>query len=86
MSRSLKYGSKCWCIFPAEGDEIQISADRIEVNSAGALLAYGGYRNINDDYANDASFKEMIVYAFAAGQWKEFYAASCIDGSPVCRD
>ena len=86
MSRSEKYGSKCWCIFPAKGDAIQISADRIEVNSAGALLAFGGYRNIDDDYATDESFKEMIVYAFAPGQWKEFYAASCFDGSAVCRD
>ena len=80
MSKPTDYGSKIWTITFTEGDSIDICADSIEVTPIGALLAHGGYRKEGKTAESD---KQIVVYAFAPGNWESFYASSALDGHPV---
>lgn len=56
-------------------NRIYLRADRVEVVE-GCLLFYCS----TDDG------QELIYLALAPGKWEHFYAASMLDGSPVCVD
>lgn len=71
--RAQKYGKFYW-IVSLDKEEISFNADAVRVVD-GALVAY----YLRDDV-------ERPSYFWAPGVWKECYAASVFDGSPVCVD
>lgn len=77
MSSPNEYGAHYWCI-TGDGAPVFLYADRIEVTTCGALVAWGGYRR-----QNSRPDREQPLWAAAPGTWKSFYAASLIDGHPV---
>ena len=81
MSKSENYGSKQWAI-TGKGDTLFLMADKLEVLSCGALVAWGGYRK---DGCTETT-EPILVYGIAAKQWETFYAASCLDGRMVASD
>ena len=77
MSTANEYGAHYWCV-TGDGESVRLYADRIEVTTCGALVAWGGYRK-EDGHPE----REQQLWAAAPGQWKTFFAASLIDGRPV---
>jgi hypothetical protein len=76
------YGRYFWCIksdLSSDG-EIYVRADRLEVTSDGALIAWGGRRYDEGD-ANPNDAHSVLIIAF--GRWKAAYAADWFDGEPV---
>lgn len=71
--RALRYGKFYW-IVSLDKEEISFNADAVRIVD-GALVAY---------YLQDGV--ELPSYFWAPGVWKECYAASVFDGSPVCVD
>ena len=71
MSDYTKYGNYYWCIKTvlSQSGELFVHADGVEVSSCGDLLCHGT--------------ENRTVLAISAGKWDCFYAASCVDGSPV---
>ncbi len=72
------YCSSFWCIKRGGEPEIYVMADRLEVDSTGALLCIGGFRS-EAGPAKDP----FTVLLIAPGNWTAAYAASCWDGSAV---
>jgi len=80
MSDQTNYGSKYWCISTYDDDPVYICADYIEVSVSGSLLAWGGFRGPQEE-----SPKQMtVLYAWAPQTWDKFFAASGLQGGPVC--
>jgi len=77
MSTANEYGAHYWCV-TGDGESVRLYADRIEVTTCGALVAWGGYRK-EDGHPE----REQQLWAAAPGQWKTFFAASLIDGRAV---
>ena len=77
MSTANEYGAHYWCV-TGDGESVRLYADRIEVTTCGALVAWGGYRK-EDGHPE----REQQLWGAAAGQWKTFFAASLIDGRAV---
>ena len=77
MSTANEYGAHYWCV-TGDGESVRLYADRIEVTTCGALVAWGGYRT-EDGHPE----REQRLWAAAPGQWKTFFAASLIDGRAV---
>lgn len=77
MSDTNKWGQYYWCIKVPTGlsltDEIYVCADRLEVLEDGSLICWG----------KQSGGDPLITLGLAATKWNSFYAASCIDGSPV---
>ena len=81
MSKQTNYGSKYWAI-TRDGETLYLSADRLEVLTSGALVAWGGYRKEGAEATEDP----IAVYGIAEGQWHTFWAASCLSGGMVAAD
>jgi len=77
MSTANEYGAHYWCV-TGDGESVRLYADRIEVTTCGALVAWGGYRK-EDGHPE----REQQLWAGAPGQWKTFFAASLLDGRAV---
>ena len=77
MSTANEYGAHYWCV-TGDGESVRVYADRMEVTTCGALVAWGGYRK-EDGHPE----REQQLWAAAPGQWKTFFAASLIDGRAV---
>lgn len=77
MSTANDYGNHYWCI-KVDGATTFVYADRMEVTSCGALVAWGGYRK-----EGIHAEREQQLWAAAPGHWKSFFAASLLDGRPV---
>lgn len=57
---------------------MQLHADSAAVTANGDLVFTG-------HSAKDAE-EPITLYAFAAGQWERFWAASAVDSTPICED
>lgn len=80
MSSANKYGSKFWCIVTYDDEPVYICADYVEVSASGALLAWGGFREPQEEGP-----KQMTVLcAWAPQTWSRFFAASGVSGGSVC--
>jgi len=84
--RTDKYGQAYWCIGVPESiapdGQIYAMACRAEVDQTGALILWRDSRLQQDDtYA--PMDRPAPNLAFAAGQWRYFFAASLMDGSAV---
>lgn len=77
MSSANDYGTHYWCVTGA-GEPVFVYADRLEVTSCGALVAWGGYRKEGTRPA-----QEQPLWAAAPGQWNAFFAASLVDRRAV---
>ncbi len=76
---SRRYGEFYWCVALADEPttEVYLHADAVEVTASGSLLCKRWAR-VNDDERI-----EQVMVAFAAGEWRFFYAASVLDGAAV---
>jgi hypothetical protein len=71
------YGTCYWCIGLSEKmpgaskalNEVYVMGERLEVHPSGTLVVLG--------------HQDQLLLAFAPGQWRFCYAASCLDGSAV---
>jgi hypothetical protein len=73
-----QHGRLYWCVktdLAADG-EIHIMADRIEVASSGALIAWGSFR-ANE---GEARAEPSVNLVCAPGRWSAAYLASTVDG------
>ena len=77
MSAPSDYGAHYWCV-TGEGEPVRLYADRLEVTSCGALVAWGGYRK-----EGGRAEHEQPLWSAASGQWTTFFAASLLDGRAV---
>jgi hypothetical protein len=77
MSSPNEYGAHYWCV-TCDGEPFFFYADRIEVTTCGALIAWGGYRK-DGGHAEH----EQPLWAAAPSHWKTFFAASLIDRRAV---
>jgi hypothetical protein len=70
MDNSKKYGKYYWCVMSNlfKDGRIYLWADNVALNEGDLFF-------LNPD--------EIINMCFARGSWKGFYAASCLDGTPV---
>lgn len=82
MANSNDYGAKSWLIVTCDGPEVNLWADRLEVQPSGALVAWGGWR----EYPQDAPYEPVEVYGIAAGKWHTFAAISFMNGCMVAVD
>lgn len=80
MSSANDYGTHYWCVTGA-GEPVFVYADRLEVTSCGALVAWGGYRKEGTRPA-----QEQPLWAAAPGQWNAFFAASLVDRRAVAME
>ncbi|HWL69288.1 MAG TPA: hypothetical protein VNS22_12990 [Geminicoccus sp.] len=73
-----QHGRLYWCIKTdlAPDGEIHVMADRVEVTSSGALIAWGSYRA----HESEAGAEPSVNLVCAPGRWFAAYAASTIDG------
>ena len=75
MSDPGRYGNCYWCAKVdrlSENGEIYVFADDAVVNEHGDLL-----------FVREKDDRRETVLAIAAGQWRAFFAASCLDGCAV---
>lgn len=72
---AVDYGDRYWCVkTPLSDDgEVYLHSDRAVVTDCGALL----FQHVT------AACEVETTMAFASGEWRAYYAASCIDGAPV---
>jgi hypothetical protein len=77
MSSANDYGTHYWCV-TGDGEPVFVYADRLEITTCGALIAWGSYRK-----EGARTEHEQQLWAAAPGQWKTFFAASLLDGRPV---
>ncbi|WP_298827053.1 hypothetical protein [uncultured Piscinibacter sp.] len=77
MSTASDYGTHYWCA-TGDSDSVRVYADRMEVTSSGALVAWGGYRKEGGHVE-----REQQLWGAAPGQWRAFFAASLLDGRAV---
>jgi hypothetical protein len=77
MSSASDYGAHYWCV-TGDGEPVFVYADRVEITSCGALIAWGGYRTEGGHVEH-----EQQLWVAAPGHWKACFAASLIDGRPV---
>lgn len=68
------YGRYFWSVILPGGAQINFNADKVAVVD-GAMIAYSMTKE-----------RTIATLSFAAGQWMTFYAASVLDGHPVCVD
>ncbi|NMF97774.1 hypothetical protein GPA27_10285 [Aromatoleum toluolicum] len=80
MSSANDYGTHYWCV-TGHAEPVFVYADRLEITSCGALVAWGSYRNEGTRAA-----PEQQLWGAAPGQWKTFFAASLVDRRPVAVD
>lgn len=80
MSSANDYGIHYWCVI-GDGQPVFVYADRLEITSCGALVAWGGYRK-----EGARAEHEQQLWAAAPGQWKAFFAASLVDKRAVAVD
>lgn len=80
MSNHRHYGSRHWRIEAFDDGPVYICADYLEISETGALLAWGGFRETTDQLPTE----KIVIYAWAPKTWHKFFAASGIDGHPVC--
>jgi hypothetical protein len=73
-----KYGGMYYFVRTAT-DKIYLMADRVEFTSSGGVIFWGRFHG-EDRQETDAT---TTNFALAAGEWKQVYAASVIDGHPV---
>lgn len=74
MSGTSDYGKFYWIIKLANGQEMGVYADRMDVTSDGSLVLYGNAQTVGAKFIN---------LALAAGGWQYIYAASEQDGTPL---
>lgn len=67
MSKPSDYGKLYWCVI-CPSERIHLFADEAKILPDGTLALMQG---------------KSILFAFAPGQWKSVYAASCLDGGAV---
>ncbi len=70
-----QYGDKYWCVRLISGELIYFHADELTVSRAGALISKRHHQDPTKQYS---------LLSFGPGQWSFFYAASVLDGDPVC--
>lgn len=68
------YGRFFWSVILPDGAQVNFNADSVSIES-GALIAY----RVKES-------ERLAMLSFAAGYWTTFWAASMIDGRPVCVD
>jgi hypothetical protein len=73
-NNAYSYGRYYWFV-KTQTSDIYVNADDVKVTSDGALL-----------FVRDLKGKEHVNLAFASGEWKYFFAASCINGGAVAVD
>lgn len=69
------YGRYFWSAILPDGAQINFNADRVVVES-GALVAYSKRKD----------GEEIAMLSLVVGYWTTFWAASMLDGHPVCVD
>jgi hypothetical protein len=76
-----RHGRLYWCIKTdlAQDGEIHVMADRLEVASCGALIAWGSYRV----HEGEAPGESSVNLVCAPGHWSAAYAASPVDGGGI---
>jgi hypothetical protein len=76
-----QHGRLYWCIKTdlAQDGEIHVTADRIEVTSCGALIAWGSCR-MQEGGADGEPSANLVC---APGRWSAAYLASAVDGGGV---
>ena len=68
------FGRFYWWIKLANGQEMGVHADRVEITGDGALVLYGSNPSVGTKYVN---------LALAPGEWQLVCAASVEDGRPL---
>ena len=81
-----KYGAYYWSIGLADGREVFVMADRVEVTSTGALVCWSDNRPGKEEVDREPRDVSIPTLGFNTGQWTCFYAASCLTGDPVAID
>jgi hypothetical protein len=76
------YGDKRWGIVLSDGTTRYFMADRVEFTSSGGVTLWGHSRS----RTVDATLETFALAAFAAGQWRNVFAASVLDGSAMAED
>jgi hypothetical protein len=81
IHRAGQHGRSYWCIRTdlSRDGEIHVLADRLEITSCGALIAWGSERE-PEVGVQPAPTMNLVC---AAGQWSAAYAASPVDGSGI---
>ena len=85
------YGAKYWIAELVSGGLVSLNANRVEIAPDGALVFYGGGHRPRADQRDKPDYDrprgdDYPMLAFAAGQWRIFYAAKVVDGSPLSVD
>jgi hypothetical protein len=85
------YGDKYWIAELVSGGLVSLNANRVEIASDGTLVFYGGGHHPRADQGDKPDYDrprgdDYPMLAFAAGQWRIFYAAKVVDGSPLSVD
>lgn len=70
---SINERDRYWCVALKDGTEVFAHAED--------ALIEDGHLNLRRADSHDPS---VIMLSFAPGEWRFFYAASCIDGAAVC--
>jgi hypothetical protein len=80
-SGTQRYGQYYWCIKSrlSPDGETYVMADRIEVTTAGVLIAWGGCRPEKGETPQE----QQVMLSLAPQQWSACFAASLIDGAAV---
>ena len=69
-----EYGRHYWWVTLADGQELGVYADRVEISADGSLILFGGSTSLGAKFIN---------LALAPGVWQFIYAADSENGSPV---
>jgi hypothetical protein len=85
------YGARYWIAELVSGGLVSLNANRVEIASDGTLVFYGGGHHPRADQGDKPDYDrprgdDYPMLAFAAGQWRIFYAAKVVDGSPLSVD
>lgn len=78
-----KYGRLFWRVGLSDGTQIALYADKVEVDSVGALHAVASSVKPDEETGEHNVYPGLVV---APGQWAWVYAASMIDGTAIVVD
>lgn len=71
---AVDYGDRYWCVKTplSEDGDVYVHADNVCLTDRGDLL----FQHVRGDVVE-------TTIAFASGEWRAYYAASCLDGAAV---
>lgn len=82
-----RYGKYFWGVEDDKGGVHMIFADRIEIQSSGALVFWG--HDLERESEKDGGAPDGIMWPYiswAAGCWRNCWAAKLLDGEPLSVD